>query len=698
MTTETKTGIQSVATTQMLQIPADYSLNHQLQSIESFRFPRLALWNRITEIEERIMTDQEDITIVHAPTGEGKTVMMSIICALYSRASGATCSIAMPYRITVIEMYKHLLSYQKAYNELYKGSDTIQFGYAIKDYSSKSRNNDCTLYTTGYFLELLIAMIKDPTFDRTKLQVIFIDEAHDPSWQTHLLLHLVAYAKRFLRIKVIIASATLNSEKVQDIFREGCATYEHVREEPHATFEFLTKDSSGRSYAGLDTLPIDVLELGLVKIVEYVDEIFAQYSFDLHHKRNILVLLPGMKAITAVEELLNNYKKCKGLAYSKIYIIHSVITKEEIEEALTDDTCMCKIFLGTNIMENAITIDKLSYLVDYGYRMSQKIDEDGNIKKFLVKASKSNVIQAQGRIGRQGYGPNKAALLMRRSDYDMLDPFPVSEVEDGPLYNQLLRLYPSFPTMREIIEILHDVPNVVERVFKDTEYLVNKGILILSEDSYHVTPFGTRVRKLKLSIPVACFLIRCFDNGFDKKTLFTAVLIAIFIDAKDSIFTRPRATKTRTKEEHAMELEEKHQRFLDQDTIRTSINAYLCFLNEGISMKTWCWQNGVFEKTFREVCISFKTVSRDIQQLYYNIKSFNTIASLDPLYPILNTVFQNKVLSQEDGAFMNGKKSLDRFAVYHYHYQDNDTIIAFTTRTVNIRGKLRFFINSFIKI
>lgn len=687
-----------------------FSIRYQMEHLQGFVFPRLTQIPAFYDLEQSIMAkdtqDTQDITIVHAPTGEGKTVMISILMGLYARKYGSRCSVAMPYRITVTEMHKYLLKYQKAYNQLYDEIDDIQFGFAIKDYKSTNTiNDDVTLYTSGYFLELLVSIM-----NQKEKQVIFIDEAHDPSWQTHLLLHLVAYARQFVPIKVIIASATLNKDRIQDIFKSTCNIFNFERFCPSiTTIEYYRTNIN---CDGDRTLSYGLLEQGVSVIERYVSNIYQEYSFDTNCKKNILVLLPGMQAITELEQLLVK-NKGQGFSQCQIYIMHSIISKEEIEEALNDKTSMCKIFLATNIVENAITIDNLTHLVDFGYRMNQIIDEDGNIHKNVIKASKSNIVQTQGRVGRQGIA-SFATLMMSKEQYECLPEYPQSEVDVNPLYNQLLRLYPFFPDINTVANILHSIDP--EKITKDTKYLIEKTILKIQDDDICVTEFGKKVKQLKLSIPVACFLVKCCDTP--KEECFLPVLISAFVDCGQSIFHRARAIKPnpakniigQTKEENQMELDAKHERFLSSDTLRSSIMVYLCYLEESkyskFSIKVWCYKNGIFEKTFKEICKTIQDIICDLKQMYrhrLNIRqniwfsTFNTMSWTPSVSNHLETTFANRVFEFNEDCYVRGSfvKSIDPFSVCQSSMQPK--IVAFLTRCIRKRQEtvhlITFFTN-----
>lgn len=690
-----------------------------------FKFPKIVNWGGFYDMCNSLSTLNNDLTIVHAPTGTGKTVMVSIILAYMCKRENIKGNIAMPFRISVTSIYSYLDQYSKIVNsEL--GFNYLSFRYCIKDYSSGPKSSPCTLYTVGFLLEKIISILKNEEeyqLFKTSKHVFFIDEAHDPSWQTHLLLNLISYFIRVekIYIKVIIASATLNPKHISSIFKRRDINIYEYQDNSEVNKELV-------NYREIEYVkPIEIVEnafdlnLRIINfgfencISRYIQDIFDPVSFDDSTKKNILVILPGYSAIEMLESVIKKSREFqRNSSRIKIYYLHSVIPKDELEFAINDDTPNCKIFLSTNIVENAITINNLDYLIDYSYRVHQICDENMCITKYIKLASKSNIIQAQGRVGRQGK-VGHCKILVPNDIYNKLTTYPIPEVYESPIFYQLVKLYPVYHKPDIIKTILHDIPNIESKISTDTQFLEYHNILINKgtgqDPQYYVTRLGNDVNEMKMSILPSVFVLKSMNYLISKKITnpdpyYTAIIIACIVDTMECIFERPRHMEFKSKKEHAEELDAKIKDFMEDDTILTTINVIINYFNRKdieatYTIGRWCFENGINIKSFIELLKQINEVENKIKYIF-NIKKLkipqdisNVKDSIELIKPLMKQVFYKQIYkySTESRSFTNiyfDDKKMWFYAKYNKKSFENDSeIICFKS----VNNRIRTFIS-----
>lgn len=136
----------------------------------------------------------------------------------------------------------------------------------------------------------------------------------------------------------------------------------------------------------------------------------------------MLVFLPGLEEIQAVEEMLRT-KKPLGVNFKdeskfKLCLLHSSIPNQN--EVFDDVPAGCrKIILSTNIAETSVTIPDVKYVVDSGKMREKQYEQARRITQLVCTwISKSNSKQRAGRAGRVQNGNYWA--LFSRARFDSL--------------------------------------------------------------------------------------------------------------------------------------------------------------------------------------------------------------------------------------------------------------------------------------
>lgn len=243
---------------------------------------------------------------------------------------------------------------------------------------------------------------------------IIIDEAHERSENIDRLLNLLKdRLSMFPKLKLIIASATIDAEKFQTHFgsdvaaivefegkqrfdREGNpVSYERIFRDPDNALPYDDPARLGRAVG--DTVVSETMDL----LRAMVDENTP--------KGDVLIFLQGVKPIdTSVEQLRSRIKQDDQLEQLvKVMPLYRNLDqkdKERVRKHNPDDGNIW-VIVSTNIAEASVTIDSLVYEIETGVENQKQFDsETGETSLPLTIISKANAKQRWGRVGRTRNG------------------------------------------------------------------------------------------------------------------------------------------------------------------------------------------------------------------------------------------------------------------------------------------------------
>lgn len=252
-------------------------------------------------------------------------------------------------------------------------------GYRVR-FDDKSGPLTRILYVTDGMM--LKEFTSDP--DLSSVAAIMVDEAHERSLNTDILLGLLRdIVRRNPRIKVIVASATINADKFSRFFDNAPV--------------FTVK---GRTY------PVETFYTE-EPVADYITE-SAQTVLGLHLSKplpgDILVFLPGQDTIEACAETLRQYVaesqgQMRPMLILPIYAALPPKEQARIYERTPPGTR--KVVIATNIAETSITIDGVVYVVDCGLCKQDFYNPRAMVEELrVVPTSQASATQRTGRAGR----------------------------------------------------------------------------------------------------------------------------------------------------------------------------------------------------------------------------------------------------------------------------------------------------------
>ena len=414
------------------------------------------------------------------------------------------------------------------------------------------------LFSTDHCL--LNECLKDPLF--TKYSVLVIDEAHERSIHTDLLLGLVKKCLRYRPdLKVIITSATIDPTVFQKFFGECPVMTVPGRMFPVDVFYCQSAFSAANAYC--QTMVEKITQLHKEKAA---GDILAFFVTPLDCEK-------CSEALVDLEDAV-----CMPL--------HGQLSPEKYNEVLEPTSGgKRKIVLATNCAETSITIPGIKYVVDSGLAKEKKFDPRANISKLVVTGiSKSSANQRKGRAGRVEAG--ECHRLYCEEDYDSMNEIAIPEilrVNLGQAVLQLIALGVNDPLSFDFVES-------PDKQSLQKAYSQLKHLGALKVDGA-LSDIGRQMVHLPLDPKYAKFVLLCCSEDI-AGVPYTGIAMATMCIQGNQVFYRGGTDEERVK------ADAKKAKFLDE---RGDAFTLLKLFREwkiqpDHARGNWCFENSINSK------------------------------------------------------------------------------------------------------
>lgn len=378
----------------------------------------------IREYEEKLVkaVNNSDCTVITGETGCGKTTQFPQFLHKAGYTKHGVVGVSQPRRVAAISVARYVAKEL----DISLGG---KVGYQVRFDDCTSRDTVIKYVTDGCLLRELLE-------DRNlcKYSVLILDEAHERSLATDILFGLVKELLRKNRkLKVVIMSATLNTEKFSSFFN-NCPVFR----------------IPGRLY------PVQVNYLFTDDRFDdsrlcYMQHVVTQVM-DIHFEQaegDILVFLTGQWEIENVCDRLFKAAEvidyehdivCKAVQGLMILPLYGAMATDQQQKVFAPvEGGVRRVIVATNIAATSITINGVVYVVDCGYIKQTTYNPRTGLDCLeVVPISQSEAKQRSGRAGRTQ--PGQCIRLYSKKFYDSMLDSAVPEIQRASLTNVMLSL------------------------------------------------------------------------------------------------------------------------------------------------------------------------------------------------------------------------------------------------------------------
>ncbi|XP_027354471.1 probable pre-mRNA-splicing factor ATP-dependent RNA helicase DEAH9 isoform X3 [Abrus precatorius] len=437
---------------------------------------------------------------------------------------------------------------------------------------------------------LLREMMDDPLL--TKYSVIMVDEAHERSISTDILLGLLKkIQRRRPELRLIISSATIEAKSMSDFFQTRKKRREPQNEDHGLQVEPAILSVEGRGF----NVQINYAE---EPVQDYVQA--AVSTVLLINEReptgDVLVFLTGQDDIDAAVQLLTDEIQTNGKHSSGLIVLplYSGLPRAEQELVFSPTPRgKRKIVISTNIAETSLTLEGIVYVVDSGFSKQRFYNPISDIENLVVAPiSRASARQRAGRAGR--VRPGKCYRLYTEEYFlNHMSNEGIPEIQRSNLVSCVIQL--KALGIDNILGFDWPASPSPEAMIRALEVLYSLGVL--DDDAKLTAPTGFQVAEIPLDPMVSKMIIASSELGCSEEIITIAAVLSV-----QSIWISGRGIQK------------------ESDEAKLRFAAAEGFLQSGKSSQ-WCHKNYVNYHAMRKVLEVREQLKRTAQRIGLVLKS-----------------------------------------------------------------------------
>ncbi|KAI4312226.1 hypothetical protein MLD38_037063 [Melastoma candidum] len=574
----------------VLFLTSSSSSGYGYASIEKQR-QRLPVYKYRTAI--LYLVESHATTIVVGETGSGKTTQIPQYLKEAGWAEGGrVIACTQPRRLAVQAVASRVAEEMGV-----KLGEEV--GYTIRFEDATNPGTTVIKFLTDGVL--LREMMGDPLL--TKYSVVMVDEAHERSISTDIVLGLLKkIQRRRSDLRLIISSATIEAKSMSDFFQPSSRRHRGSESvEPGLKMEPAILSVEGRGF----NVQIHYLE---EPVSDYVRAAVSTVLL-IHDKEpfgDILVFLTGEEDIeAAVKQLTDDIQDRKISSGLIVLPLYSGLPRAE-QDLIFSPTSRGKrkVVISTNIAETSLTLEGVVYLIDSGFSKQQFYNPITDIENLVVAPiSQASARQRAGRAGR--VRPGKCYRLYTEEYFlKEMSAQGIPEIQRSNLVSCIIQLkalgidnilgfdWPASPSPESMIRALE----------------ILYSLEVLDDDAKLISPVGFHVAEIPLEPMISKMILSSNQLGCSEEILTISAVLSV-----QSIWVTGRGVRK--------EFDEAKMRFAaaEGDHV-TFLNVYKGFLESGKS-SNWCYKNYINYHAMKKVVEIREQLQRIAQRLGIDLKS-----------------------------------------------------------------------------
>lgn len=454
-----------------------------------------------------------------------------------------------------------------------------------------------------------------------RYSILIIDEAHERSLRTDMVLGLAKRIQRDRRariesgeanvhpLKIVVMSATIDAERFAQFFSHGQPVpILYVAGRQYGVRLYHTEESC---QDWTDAAVRTVMQIHVSKPLGDI-LVFATGQEEIEAMTQSLKLYATQLDAWAKEQ---GHETVPALLIRPLYAALGPSASAAVFAPTPKHTR--KVVLATNIAETSITIPGVRYVVDSGLVKEKVFSPQTHIETLQVlPVSQSSSLQRAGRAGREG--PGECYRLYTREAYQELQPQPTSEIHRTELSGAVLQLYAMGldPFTFDWIE-----PPATALLHEAVLQLAELGAVDSRKDEVQLTTLGHRLAALPVTPSYARLLLAAAERG--PEVASQARDLVSILSADRGLFVDVSDPEKREAAESARD------QFLDTSgdhaTLLNALRAFLRAQQHAFQshsspaaarqeLKMWCQTHAIHERTAKNVLAIRKQLTRICMQ------------------------------------------------------------------------------------
>ncbi|KAH7520502.1 hypothetical protein FEM48_Zijuj08G0150600 [Ziziphus jujuba var. spinosa] len=417
----------------------------------------------------------------------------------------------------------------------------------------------------------------------SKISCIIVDEAHERSLNTDLLLALLKslLCQRF-GLRLIIMSATADARQLSDYFF-GCGVFHVVGRNFPVDVRYVPCNAEG-TYGLVPTYLYDVVRM----------------AKEIHKTEDEGSILAFLTSQMEVEWACENFEAPAAIALP----FHGKLSFDEQNDIFHNVPGKRKVIFATNLAETSLTIPGVKYVIDSGMVKESKFEPGSGMNVLRVCwISQSSANQRAGRAGRTE--PGRCYRLYSQLDFEVMAPSQEPEIRRVHLGVAVLRILSlGIKNIKDFDFV--DAPST-EAIDMAIRNLVQLGAVKLNNGNFELTEEGRYLVKMGVEPRLGKLILSCFNYRLGREGIVLAALMA----NASSIFCRVGTDEEKLKSD-GLKVQFCHH----NGDLFTLLSVYKQW--EGVPRRdrnNWCWQNSINAKSMRrcedtvmelESCLQFE--------------------------------------------------------------------------------------------